>query len=139
MISTETAVKSQEVGKIGEEIAAKYLHEYHKHEIIAQNYFRKWGEIDIVSRDTDCVHFTEVKTVSYETADALERAVTQETWRPEEMVHQFKQKQIKKAAETWLHEKQWEGKLQFNVAAVRIVPQETFATVNLIQNILVTE
>lgn len=55
--------KNSEVGKIGEEIAAEYLKEK-GYKILYKNYRKTWGELDIVSRDTDGVLvFVEVKTL----------------------------------------------------------------------------
>lgn len=73
-------------------MAAKYL-ESEGLTIVARNYWKKWGEIDIVARETakseinamfsretlEVVHFVEVKSVSYETKELLERAVLRET------------------------------------------------------------
>lgn len=121
-------------GQIGELAAAQYLRN-RNHVVTDRNYTKPWGEIDVITRKSDCVHFVEVKTVSHETKAALEYAVTHETWRPEELVHRFKQNQIRKAAETWVLERQWEGDVQIDVAAVRIVPREKLAVVNFIENI----
>lgn len=135
---------SKEVGVLGEQVAAEYL-VARGYEVLDKNYAKKYGEVDIVARETgnsgprgtEIVHFVEVKTVSHETKEELEHAVTHETWRPEELVHAFKLNQIRKVAETWVHEKQWQGNVQIDVAAVRMVPQKTFATVNYIENILI--
>lgn len=136
----ETKLSTKEIGNRGEDIAAKYFSETKKYTILNRNYWKKWGEIDIVARETaesgQIIHFIEVKTVSYETKFDLKHAVTHETWRPEELVHQFKLHQIYKALETWLSEYEYGGDWQIDVAAVRIVPRETFATVNMIENIV---
>jgi putative endonuclease len=126
---------NRKTGDIGEQIAANYLVRK-GFRIVERNYWRKWGEIDIVAELNKRVHFVEVKTVSYETAADLKRAVSHETWRPEEQVHQFKLHQIHKAIETWLADHNYEGDWQIDVAAVRIVPRETYATVKYIPNII---
>jgi len=123
------------VGDMGEHIAAQYLVEK-GFDILETNYWRKWGELDIVAKKGNVVTFVEVKTVSYETKEKLEYAVSHETWRPEEQVHQFKMHQIAKALETWISERNYEGDWQIDVLAVRIVPRETFATVKHIENIV---
>lgn len=132
-------------GAIGEMLAARYLEE-HGFLIKARNYTKKWGEIDIIAvsvdnkslsnKTTSCAHIVEVKSVTHETRDLLEYAVTHETWRPEELVHQFKLNQIRKTAETWVREYTWTGTLQIDVIAVRMVPREKFAMINHIENIL---
>lgn len=50
-----------EVGKKGEEIAAKYL-KRQGYEVLERNFYSKrWGEIDIVALDDDVLVFVEVK------------------------------------------------------------------------------
>lgn len=128
-------VNTQSVGKIGEDIAAKYLITK-GYTILDRNFWRKWGELDLVVEKDKRVTFVEVKTVSYETKEKLEYAVTHETWRPEEQVHRFKLHQIEKALETWASEHGYCGEWQIDVLAIRIVPRETFATVGHIDNVI---
>lgn len=145
-MSAETKSKhnNKKTGNLGEKIACKYLTD-HGLEVIEQNYWKSWGEIDIVAhetfesvpRETKTVHFIEVKTVTHETREALDYAVTHETWRPEELVHQFKLHQLAKASETWLTEKRYLGNWQLDVIAVRMVPREKVAVVKFIKNIAV--
>lgn len=127
------------VGAYGEDIATKYLLR-NGHSILDRNYLKKWGEIDIVSRETlgnrYKMHFIEVKTVSYETKADLEKAVSYETWRPEENVHRHKIERLNRAIESWLSEKKFEGEWQIDVAAVRIVPNEKFATIKWLLNVI---
>ena len=49
------------IGNFGEEIATKYL-EKQKYKILDRNYNTKFGELDIVALDKDCLCFVEVKT-----------------------------------------------------------------------------
>ena len=132
----QAKLSSKEVGILGEAIAANYLVKTKQFQVIDRNYWRKWGELDLVTRETSGkIHFVEVKSVSYETRVALEEAVLWGTWRPEEQVHQFKLRQIHKALETWIADNNYEGDWQIDVAAVRIVPRERFAMVKLIENV----
>lgn len=124
------------IGNIGEGIAATHLQNI-GYVIVERNYWKKWGEIDIVAKKGALIHFVEVKTVSYETKADLEHAVTHETWRPEELVHTFKLHQIHKALETWISENAYDGEWQIDVVAVRVVPRETFSTINLIENVVI--
>ena len=126
---------TKQIGDWGEQITVKYL-KNKGFSILETNYWRKWGEIDVIAKKEGIVHFVEVKTLSYETKEKLQYAVAHETWRPEEQVHQFKLHQIHKALETWIADKDYEGEWQIDVAAVRIVPNETYATVKFIDNII---
>lgn len=125
---------TKKMGDLGESLACEYLQNL-GYKILNRNYWQKWGELDIVCKKKETVHFVEVKTVSYETKADLEWAVTHETWRPEEQVHKRKLHQIEKALETWLSENNWEGEWQIDVIGLRIVPRETYCTVNFLENI----
>lgn len=56
-------MEKSEIGKLGEDIASKYLIQ-EGFKILVRNAREKWGEIDIVAKDKDGVlAFVEVKTV----------------------------------------------------------------------------
>lgn len=129
-------LKNKETGSIGEKLVAYYLLKQ-GFSLLEMNYLRPWGEIDVIVKKDNKVHFVEVKTVSYETKAYLELAVTHGTWRPEENVHQFKLKKLFRAVETWISENEWRGDFQIDVAAVRIVPRETYSTINIVSNIII--
>ncbi len=121
-------------GNLGESVACEYLIRL-GYSILERNFWKKFGEIDIVALKDGKIHFVEVKTVTHETKRGLEWAVTHETWRPEELVHKFKFHQIEKALQAWVLENRWEGEWQIDVVALRLVPRETFASVNFIENV----
>jgi len=123
------------VGSYGEEIAGKYLIK-HGFSILDTNYLKKWGEIDIVARRTNKIHFVEVKTVSYETKVQLHAAVSHGTWRPEENVNNSKIMKLNRAIESWLDEKNCQLEWQIDVAAVRIVPCEKYVTIKYLPNVI---
>ena len=139
---------TKKVGDLGESIAVKYL-KNKGFSIIERNYRKKYGEIDIVARGTfssaenlvshetrEVMHFVEVKSVSYETKEMLEISVSHETYRPEELVDGFKLNQIRKTAETWISENQWNGEVQIDVVAVHMVSREKYARVKYIENVI---
>jgi putative endonuclease len=133
---TQKKHKNNQTGKQGELLTAKYL-KNRGYSVIGMNYRKPWGEIDVIAKKEDKVHFVEVKTVSYETKHDLETAVLRGTYRPEENVHKYKLKKLARAIETWLSEYNWLGDWEIDVAAIRIVPRETFATINMINNIVI--
>jgi len=55
------ATITTQLGKIGESLTVKWL-EQHNFSILAQNYWTKVGEIDIIAAKDDVVAFVEVKT-----------------------------------------------------------------------------
>jgi putative endonuclease len=126
---------NKKIGNLGESIAAKYL-ENKGFTVLDRNYLKKWGEIDIVARRTIKIHFVEVKTVSYETKEALKASVSRGTWQPEQNVHEYKLKKLARAIESWLMENKYEGEWQIDVVAVKIVPREKYATAKYIDNVI---
>ncbi len=63
------------IGRRGEDIAASWL-SAHGYVILTRNYRRRFGEIDIVARQDDCLVFIEVKTRSSRKFGAPLDAVT---------------------------------------------------------------
>ena len=131
--------KKNQTGAYGEQIAVNYLKK-NGFLILDTNYLKKWGEIDIVARETQqksqTIHFIEVKTVSYETKSDLQKAVSHGTWRPEENVHYAKIQRLNRAIESWIMEHSYDGQWQIDVMAVRIVPREKYATVKYLPNVI---
>lgn len=61
------------IGEIGEKIAVKYLRSKNYY-IIEQNYYNRFGEIDIIAEKDSYLVFTEVKTRTSEEFLALEKS-----------------------------------------------------------------
>jgi putative endonuclease len=128
--------KHNETGKLGEDIASKWLSD-RGFVTVERNYWKKWGEIDVVARATSGkIHFIEIKTVSYETRHDMDQAISRGTWRPEENVHIYKQKRLARAIQTWIAEHKYTGEFQIDILTVRIVQQEKFARIKLIENVI---
>ena len=85
-----------EIGRIGEDIATRYLEQI-GYEIIDRNFECRQGEIDIIARDEEYLVFIEVKT----RASAL-------YGQPKEAVDQVKKKHIYHSAEFYVYIKHWE-------------------------------
>ncbi len=134
--------KHNETGKLGEDLASKWLVS-RGYKIITRNYLKKYGEIDIVAllpagqaEETRVIHFIEVKSVSYETKIDMERAVSHGTWRPEENVHYEKQRRLSRVIEVWLSENKYTDKWQIDILAVRIVSRERIARFSMLTNVI---
>lgn len=104
----------QYIGKIGEDTACTFL-ERRGFTIVTRNYWKKWGEIDIVAKKEGRIHFVEVKAVSCENLAAVTRGT--DTYRPEEKVHMWKQKRLARVIQTYLLEHDTED-WQFDILAV---------------------
>lgn len=84
--------EKRKLGNRGEDYVVEDL-KHKGFEIIARNYLKKWGEIDIIATKTDKLHFIEVKTVS-----------KRGEWKPEENVHGHKLRKLGRTIETFLME-----------------------------------
>ena len=125
---------TRKTGDIGEKIAQKYLKE-REYSIIETNYLKNWGELDIVAQIGVVIHVIEVKTHTFDSKEALNRSRDGDSWQPEEQVHRRKLHQIEKALQTWIVENDWKGEYQIDVIAVKMVPEERYATVKHIENV----
>lgn len=142
--------KAQKVGKKGEDVAAKFLMK-HGFSILDTNYTKKWGELDIIAQKDEKLYFIEVKSasvsfgVSGETGSSSEenqndfdaRAETQNFFRPEENMHPWKGRRIRRTIETYLISKRigntpW----QFDILLVYLDMKQRKAKVKTIENII---
>jgi putative endonuclease len=77
---------NKQKGSAGERSAYRYLRQ-HGYKIVARNYRKRFGEVDLIGWDGDTLAFIEVKSRTSHTRG-----------RPEEAVHRSKQKQICRVA-----------------------------------------
>jgi putative endonuclease len=104
------------LGDRGEELAASFL-EKHGITVVERNFRCKGGEVDIVARDGDTVVFVEVKTRRNLAYGVPQLAITP-----------FKQRQISKAALTWLAKKrQHNTPARFDVVAILLESDVTYS------------
>ena len=77
--------EKHEIGKLGEDIACKYLLQQN-YKIIERNFLCKQGEIDIIARDEKYLVFIEVKTRSNvlygKPIDAVDRTKEKHIYNP---------------------------------------------------------
>ncbi len=110
------------LGDRGEEIASLYLKKC-GFLILARNYRKKFGEIDIIARDKDCLVFIEVKTRKSDSHG-----------HPFEAVNLTKQKRISKVAQCYLAENRlFNSPARFDVVSV-IISREDTIKVEILSN-----
>ena len=122
-------MNTKDIGKIGENIACKYL----KNKgflIIECNYNRKWGEIDIISAKDKIIHFIEVKSIIMK---------NNQNYRPEENVHILKQRRLKRTIQTYLLENKYnvEAEFKFHIVVVYMNINTRKAKVTFMENIII--
>ena len=105
----------KELGNLGEKIAQKYLRKK-GYKILAENFKRKWGEIDIVIKKQQVIAFVEVKTLrrTEQTEDKV--------FIPENEIDWKKKKQLRKMAQIYLSENRisLNSRHQIDIIAIEI-------------------
>lgn len=126
--------RKQEIGALGEDITAMFLKK-HDFEVLHRNYLKKWGEIDIVCKKQQKIHFVEVKSVSCENiADVIRET---DRFKPEENIHRNKLRRLWKTIQTYLLEKSLENtEWQLDGAVVYIDMERQEAKVEIVDNII---
>ena len=105
------SARNQQLGKTGEDIAARNL-EKRGFRIVARNVHMRHGEIDIIAVRDGVLHIIEVKTRRNDAFGAASQALTRSKFI-----------KMKKSAAAWQHEQtQRHGVIQYNFAAVTMEP-----------------
>ncbi len=126
------------LGSLGENIVRLHL-EKQGFELKTANYYKKFGEIDLVMEFRGKLHFIEVKSVSREIRMVEGKPVIHETsagHRVEENIHPRKLKKIAKVIPVYLGEtgqsaREW----RFHAACVYIDRKQQKAVVKIIKDI----
>lgn len=125
-VNQDKRTEKRKLGDIGENIACDFL-KRRGFEIIERNYLRKWGEIDIVARKSNLIHFIEVKSVTHGTSG----------YRPEDNMHPWKLKRLSRAIQTYLLDRKIDCDWQLDLITVKIDLQNRKARVEIIKNIII--
>jgi putative endonuclease len=112
-------LKTKKLGNLGEDLAAKYLKKK-GYKILDRNFrYKGYGEIDIIAKKREDLHFVEVKT----------RENIGDIYAPEDNITYFKQKQLIKLAKIYLskhlpanRQENYDIPWQIDVIAVEIDP-----------------
>jgi putative endonuclease len=120
------------LGNVGEDIACKFL-ERRGFVVVARNYQRKWGEIDIIAREGQVFHFCEVKSMK------ASHASRDRGHRPEDNVHRHKTQRIRRMIETYLSDigQGIDAPFEFHVLSVYINMQTRCSQVYWLRNIII--
>jgi putative endonuclease len=119
-----------EIGKIGEEIAKKFL-EKQGYKVIEQNYRTKYAEIDLIAQNT-CLPwqkkflvFAEVRTKKGENFGT-----------PEETINQKKMRKIRQNAIAYAAIKKWNGPFRIDAVCIVLKPDYSVERLNHYENIV---
>jgi len=135
------AKNTKEIGDLGEGMAEKWL-KSKGFSILDRNYWKKWGEIDIVAKNKGIIHFVEVKSTERRNIRNFEPE--NDSYRPEEKVHPWKLKRMSRVIQSYLMEiprrgsgrEDTEIEWQFDVLVVYLDSAEKLAKVKYLPNIV---
>jgi putative endonuclease len=139
----DNRTEKRKIGDAGENVACRFLVK-RGFEIVERNYSKKWGEIDIIARKKEKLHFIEVKTVSH-----MPFYSGKDEYRPEDNIHPWKLQRLSRVIQTYLlgyrgnrgvflqkggqaHETDW----QFDVMTVYLDLKSMEAKVNHMEDII---
>lgn len=125
-----------QVGKVGEDTACKWL-KSKGYIIVERNYWKKWGEIDIVANKAGILHFVEVKAVSRSLRSSTPKL--EDEYHAEENVHPWKLQRLSRVIQTYLLERKIDDEQawQIDVLTVELDFDTRRALVKLLPDIKV--
>ncbi len=121
------------IGRLGEDIACGFL-KNRRFRIIERNYRKKWGEIDIIAKKDNVLHFIEVKTSECNSFKENRLNI----FSPEERVNKQKLMRLERTIKTYLiHRNVDDGQIYtFDIAVVFLNLKEKKAHVDVINDVL---
>lgn len=118
--------KKRKFGDFGEKVAEKYLTSK-GYKIIEKNYWKPWGEIDLIGKKNNLLVFFEIKTRE-------NRYLIYSL--PEQAVNQAKQNKLKKICYTYLSDKKYPAnqEWQIDIISIAVDKEKLKAKINHIEN-----
>ena len=129
-------MNKREKGDRGENIACKFLIK-NGFNIVDRNYYKKWGELDIIAKKGNELHFFEVKSVVRNFPLDRHKSFTGYHV-PEENVDSFKIRQLRRIIQTYLVDGRYglDCVFQFHVLSVCMNDKTRLARVKWIKNVI---
>ncbi len=107
------------LGNTGEDIACRFM-EKKGFSIVARNYLKSWGEIDIIASKKGAFHFVEVKTISRATSSQGGSRGTRPNMTAEDHIHPAKLKKLVRTVETYMADVKGSVDYQIDVVTVNL-------------------
>ena len=128
----EKVLHKRAKGNIGEDIACVFLNR-RGFRIICRNFFRKWGELDIIAEKDNVLNFFEVKSVVVGNMSCFD-----DNHRPEDNVDGWKIKHLRRIVETYLDfsGRGLDSEFQFHVLCVYMDLGTRLARVKWLKNVV---
>ena len=125
--------EKRKFGDIGEKVAEKWL-KSKGFTIVERNWWKPWGEIDIIAKKGNQTFFIEVKTVS--STNLINSSIRNISIRPEENIHPHKLKKLLRTIETYVIEKKVEGGWSVSACLVYLDLLAKKSRVEFLENIV---
>ena len=107
------------LGALGEQVAAKYLKQA-GFKVVAQNYQKPWGEIDLVATKGGNLHFVEVKTVTKAENVLHETGEPGDDYEPADNIHPWKLKRLARAMESFMLDQNIPEEVDYQLDAILV-------------------
>lgn len=127
---------SLEIGKLGEDIGCRFL-EKNEFTIIGRNYRKKCGEIDIIAKKAQKIHFIEVKSISSE-INNNNNVIHETSFMPEDAIQPWKIKRLKRVIQSYLLDKKIydSAEWQFDILGIFIDYNKKISKVRFTENMI---
>ncbi len=128
-----STLSTKAIGNLGEEAAALYLRKQ-GFSIVEKNVVRKTGEIDIIAKRKNTLHFVEVKArlcKEFPHEDSRDSSFD-----PSANLHNAKISRVARTSEWYMAEKGWEGECQVDAVLVWLRARDGAAYVSYLPQIL---
>jgi putative endonuclease len=133
----QNSKKHLKTGQIGEDLAVQHL-KTQGFKILDRNYWKPYGEIDIVAKKDCTLHFVEVKTVIREYI-GVNRG-TFDDYEPEDNMHLWKKQRLSRAIQTYLSEKRIgeDSDWQCDVISVYVDEEHNLLKLDYLEDIILS-
>jgi len=128
-----STLSPKEVGALGERIAAEYLRR-RGFRIVDRNIARKTGEIDVIAKKGNTLHFVEVKTILC--PQFPQKGNTEDLHDPSQNLHAAKIRKVARTSDWYMDEKRWEGESQIDGILVWVRRRDGLARVVYLPQLL---
>jgi Holliday junction resolvase-like predicted endonuclease len=120
------------IGALGEKIAFEYLRRQGM-VFVDKNVARKTGEIDLIVREGEALHFVEVKTIL---CDDFTSGEVKDEYDPSINIHEAKVRKVARTGEWYVMQKNWGGDWQVDAALVWLRRRDGMAKVRYLPQIV---
>jgi putative endonuclease len=147
----QNSQKHLKTGQIGEDLAVQYLKD-EDFKVLDRNYWKPYGEIDIVAIKAGNVHFVEVKTVTRDHFDACPNKFlpeqklgrvnrgTFDDYEPEDNLHLWKRQRLGRVVMVYLSEKGMgeDSDWQVDLLSVYVNSEGKLLKIEVLEDIILT-